>query len=318
MSIANASNAPAVSVIIPCYKAARTLGVALDSVLAQTVQDFEIICVDDGSPDDSAALVFERSRTEPRIKLIRQANGGVSKARNTGIAVARGAYIATLDADDIWNPVFLERSIGHLQDNPDVGVCFTQMRFLAPEGHPTGERTRAQVAGLAAEHFLESNPTSSCSALLARRAVFVDAGLYDEGMRRAEDQEWLLRVALTRWKISGIDATLADYRNSPAGLASDLDGMLTGFELVLDRARNYAPALVQTTENSARAGILMYLARRALRLKHGRAAARAYAYRAIAADRSILFRKPTQVFGLLTVAAVPGLPQIVLGRRAAA
>ena len=318
MPISTQKENPSVSVVIPCYKAASTLGAALDGVLAQTIQDFEIICVDDGSPDDGAAQVFERSRAEPRIKLIRQANGGVSKARNVGIAAARGAYIATLDADDVWNPVFLERSIGHLQNNPDVGVCFTQMRFLAPNGVPTGEKTRAQTAGLGASHFLEGNPTSSCSALVARRAVFDEAGLYDEGMRRAEDQEWLLRVALTRWKISGIDEALADYRNSPAGLASDLDGMLAGFELVLDRARGYAPALANSGENSARAGILMYLARRALRLRHGQAAARSYALRAIEADRSILLRKPAQMLGLLTVAAIPGLPQIVLGRRAAA
>src|SRR3954469_10276808 len=98
---------PEVSVVIPAYNAAQTVGTAVDSVLAQTFADLELIVVDDGSRDDTAAVV--RARDAPRGKLVRSSNQGVAAARNRGLALASGAFVAFLDADDAWQPTKLER-----------------------------------------------------------------------------------------------------------------------------------------------------------------------------------------------------------------
>src|SRR5262245_39908172 len=102
---------PNVSVVIPSYNSAAYLPAAIDSVLAQTARDLEVIVVDDGSTDDTPDVV---ARYGPPVRGIRQANAGVAAARNRGIAEARGRYIAFLDADDTWEPVKLERQLGEL------------------------------------------------------------------------------------------------------------------------------------------------------------------------------------------------------------
>src|SRR3954469_12256948 len=98
---------PEVSVVIPAYNAAQTVGAAVDSVLAQTFGDFELIVVDDGSRDDTAEVV--RARKDPRVNCVRTENGGVSAARNRGLDLAAGSLVAFLDADDAWQPAKLER-----------------------------------------------------------------------------------------------------------------------------------------------------------------------------------------------------------------
>lgn len=117
---------PTVSVIIPCYRQAEFLTEALASVEYQTRDDWEAIVIDDGSPDETAA-VAERAiaRLGSRVRLIRQANSGVAAARNAGIAAAKGRYIVPLDADDRIHPEFIARTVGLLEDDPSVGVAYT-------------------------------------------------------------------------------------------------------------------------------------------------------------------------------------------------
>lgn len=92
---------PKVSIIVPVYKTEAYIAECLDSVLAQTYQDFEVICVDDGSPDNSVEIIKEYSKNDPRISYVRQENAGLSAARNTGIRNAKGEYILPLDSDDM-------------------------------------------------------------------------------------------------------------------------------------------------------------------------------------------------------------------------
>lgn len=113
-----------ISVIIPVYKAEPYLAACVESVLAQTYQDFEIILVDDGSPDNCPRMCDEFAARDSRIRVIHKENGGLSSARNAGIEAAKGEYLAFLDSDDLWTPVFLERLYAALtQTGADFAVC---------------------------------------------------------------------------------------------------------------------------------------------------------------------------------------------------
>jgi len=114
---------PLVSVIIPTYNYGQYIADALESILAQTVRDFEVVVVDDGSTDNTREVVARF--TDPRVRLLHQENGGTASARNLGRREARGAFIAWLDADDLWKPVFLERMLGVLEGEPELGHCFS-------------------------------------------------------------------------------------------------------------------------------------------------------------------------------------------------
>ena len=118
---------PTVSVVIPCYDQARYLPDAVGSVVAQTYTDWEIVVVDDGSPDDTAAVAARlASDFGDRIRILRQANAGLASARNAGVVAARGRYILPLDADDMIEPTMLERAVGTLTAAPGVAVAFAQ------------------------------------------------------------------------------------------------------------------------------------------------------------------------------------------------
>lgn len=112
-----------VSIITPCYNGSRYIGETIESVLAQTYTDWEMIIVDDGSKDDSAEIVRGYADRDSRIRLIVQPNGGSANARNHGIREAGGRYIALLDADDLWNPDFLSEQVAFLNEKKAAVVC---------------------------------------------------------------------------------------------------------------------------------------------------------------------------------------------------
>jgi glycosyltransferase involved in cell wall biosynthesis len=124
-----------VSVLIPTYNRAYCLPRAIDSALAQTYPHVEILVVDDGSTDTTADLVRERYGCDERVRSVRQANGGVSAARNHGLRLARGDYVAFLDSDDVWKPWKLQVQIACLQHFPAAGMIWSDMEAVNPEGH---------------------------------------------------------------------------------------------------------------------------------------------------------------------------------------
>ncbi len=113
-------NSPLVSVVIPAYNAAQTLKATVQSVFEQTVQDFEIVIVDDGSKDDTLKVAQSIADSDSRVKVISQPNGGAAAARNTAVRATTGKYLALLDADDLWVAHKLERQIEFLEKNPSV------------------------------------------------------------------------------------------------------------------------------------------------------------------------------------------------------
>ena len=119
---------PTVSIVMPVWKSERYIAEAVKSVLGQTFEAFELLIVDDGSPDGSLDIC--RAFSDPRIRYLRQENRGLAAARNTGLRHARGEFIAFLDSDDIWEPEKLERHVAHLRSSPGVGVSFCYSVFV--------------------------------------------------------------------------------------------------------------------------------------------------------------------------------------------
>jgi glycosyltransferase involved in cell wall biosynthesis len=123
-----------VSVVIPSYNRAYCVAATIDSALAQTHGNMEILLVDDGSSDGTRELIAERYRDEPRVRYIHQANAGVSAARNHGLRMARGQYVALLDSDDIWLPWKIEAQLRCLAAFPTAGMIWTDMDAIGPDG----------------------------------------------------------------------------------------------------------------------------------------------------------------------------------------
>ncbi|MFN3776080.1 glycosyltransferase family 2 protein [Sphingomonas parapaucimobilis] len=131
---------PRITVALSVYNNAGYLAQALDSILAQTFADFELVIVDDGSTDGSAAIIDCYAATDPRIRVIRQANQGLVASLNHIMAVARGPYIARMDGDDVALPERFARQVGFLDANPDHGVIGTQIWTIDARGHHRSEQ----------------------------------------------------------------------------------------------------------------------------------------------------------------------------------
>lgn len=267
---------PLVSVVIPLYNSAATVRATLDSVLAQTYPQLEILVVDDGSTDAGPSIC--RSYDDPRIRLIQQANRGLAGARNTGIRHATGSILAFVDSDDLWMPEKIERHVQHLTSRPAVGVSYSCSAFIDAGGQPLGIYQTPALHGITPELILCRNPISNGSCVVLRREVLdgirFEANLYgttesywfDDSFRQSEDIECWLRIALqTAWSIEGIPDALTLYRVSSGGLSANIEKQFASWQRVLDKTAAYAPELVRLHGERALGYQLRYLARRSIR-----------------------------------------------------
>ena len=209
---------PAVSVIIPAYNCSAFLPATLDSALAQTYHDLEIIVVDDGSTDDTPARLGPYFS---RITYIRQTNKGVSAARNAGIRAARGEFLAFLDADDVWVPEKLALQVPLLAD-PAVGIVYSDFSVHYADGTALASylagRPLAQE-GWIAENYIQSRFFLP-SCMVVRRSAVEECGLFDEDLRASEDFELFARVCL-RWQARRVDQPLTRRREEGHNLTAD-------------------------------------------------------------------------------------------------
>ncbi len=311
-----------VSVIIPIYKVENYIADTVRSVLEQTYQNFELLIVDDGSPDGSVAVC--QQFTDPRIKVIRQNNRGLAGARNTGIRHAQGDYLALLDGDDLWLPNKLEKHVDHLDEFPNVGVSFSRSAFINEAGSPLGTYTMPKLQQIEPSDLLIDNPIGNGSAAILRRetmaAIAFESNLngseetsyFDEHFRQAEDLECWLRVAIqTEWQIAGIPDALTLYRVNSEGLSANLLKQFDFLEAVIEKTRTYAPELIAQWEKPTRAYSLRYLARSAVRMKSGSTATNLM-HRALSNHWKMILEQPRRTLLTLGAAYVLNLlPQSV-------
>lgn len=190
------SAAPLISVVVPVHNAARYLVAALDSIRVQTERDFELIVVDDGSTDASLSLLRDFSRIEPRLRLISRANTGIVGALNDGLAIARGEFIARMDADDIALPRRFAAQVAYLRANHDCVAVGTDVFYTDPEGqrlvrhHPPLDHASIFTQLLEGNGGALIHPT-----LMLRRTDLVRLGGYRAEFNFIEDLDLYLRLA---------------------------------------------------------------------------------------------------------------------------
>lgn len=177
-----------VSVVIPCYNQAVYLSETLDSVLEQTYQDWEIVLVNDGSPDNTEEVAKMYMEKDDRIRYVYKENGGLSSARNVGIHEAKGQYILPLDSDDIIKPTYMELAMQVFEKNPSYKVVYCQGMLFGKINYPwKSQKWRSYKSLLARNPFF-------CSAFF-RKSDCLAAGGYDENMRTGfEDWEFFIRL----------------------------------------------------------------------------------------------------------------------------
>ena len=294
---------PRVSVVLPIYNAAAHLTGTLQTVLAQSLQEWELIAVDDGSTDCSADIVNEWARRDSRVQLLCQANAGVSIARNRAVAESRAPLIAFLDADDLWHPDKLLTHVDRHRSAPLLGVSYARVGFLNAAGRPTGRVASQPKVPLQPADLLCENATTTTSNWVVRREIFQMLGGFAEEMRYSEDLEWLLRVACDgRWRIELIEQVLTYYRTSESGLSSNLQCMEQGWLHLIRAARCYAPCLVEKEFAAAQAVHLRYLAHRSLRLHSDPAEGLDFLLRAMRSSPRRLLQQPSRT--LITAIAL--------------
>lgn len=203
-------NPPLVSVLLPVYNGAPWLRETLDSMLLQTLTDFEIIAINDGSKDDSLTVL--QSYNDPRIRVVDQVNQGLAATLNTAIALARGRYFARQDQDDLSMPQRLARQVEFMNSHPDIGVVGTWAEIIDTDGTAIGIHKHPEHSAALAEFLLWNNPFVH-SSLMFRRTVFETVGGYstDRNRQPPEDYELLSRVARI-WKTANIPEVLHRYR----------------------------------------------------------------------------------------------------------
>ena len=295
---------PIVSVVVPMYNVEKYITQCLKSILAQTYSNFEVICVDDGCTDNTLAkvLAFE----DERIRIVHQQNKGLAAARNTGINAAVGIYIALLDSDDFWAPRKLEKHITHLQDNPDVGVSYSQSLFVDDDGKPLGIGQFPKINNIEARDILCRNPVGNGSAAVIRRRTLAEIGeidleqkrfcanYFDPHFKQSEDIECWLRIALnTQWKFAGIAEPLTFYRVNNQGLSANIEKQQASWHEVMRKNLREHQVFFRRWMPLAEAYQKRYLARRAVQSGEGFKAL-SLIHQALLRDPRILLQEPVR------------------------
>jgi glycosyltransferase involved in cell wall biosynthesis len=213
---------PAVSILIPCYNAQETISQALESLICQTLQDFEIILVDDGSNDSTLVILSEWARRDARFHIFTQPHAGIISALNLGLKYCRSPYIARMDSDDISHPQRLEQQVIYLEAHPEVSLVSCLV-----EGYPfeqVREGFRIYIAWLNSlvsdedirrEIFVES-PFAHPSVMLRKDRLYEAGGYQENGW--AEDYDLWLRLYIRGARFAKLDQALLSWRESPGRL----------------------------------------------------------------------------------------------------
>ena len=211
---------PRVSVIIPTFDRGGFLEEAVDSVLAQTFTDFELVVVDDGSTDDTRERLQRFGR---RVTCVHQPNRGVSAARNTGVARSSGDLIALLDSDDLWRPAKLARQVAFFEDHPEAQICQTEEIWIRRGQRVNPRKRHRKPSGWIFEPSLALCLVSP-SAVMMRRGLLEAAGGFDESLPACEDYDLWLRIS-RHSPIHLIDDPLVVKRGGHTGQLSAAPGL---------------------------------------------------------------------------------------------
>jgi glycosyltransferase involved in cell wall biosynthesis len=228
---------PLVSVVIPAFNASKTLAATLRSAAAQTYTALEILIVDDGSSDETAAIARAFCAEDPRVTLLCQPNSGVSIARNNGIAAATGEWVAPLDADDLWHPSKIELQVEAALNSPEQpGLVYCWFHNIDEQDRVIGSSEGYEVRGRALDRMMLFNFVGNGSCPLIHRQALAAVGGYATSFGDAggcEDFELQLRLA-AKFPIEVVPEYLVGYRIAAGSMSSNHDRMHRSWQRSLD------------------------------------------------------------------------------------
>ena len=238
-----------VSVVIPTFNYGRWVAEAVDSALQQTLPPLEVIVVDDGSTDETAAVLAAYG---DRIRLIRQTNQGPAMARNAGIAAARGDYVAFLDADDVWKPRKLELQMARFNGGPPLGFVHCGVETFDAAGNTLGVQLAGREGRVAAgllrlDTDVVAGPGSS---IVFPKAVADEIGGFDASLPCSEDWDFCYRIA-ARYPVGYVAEPLVRYRLHGGGIHMHIDGMERGMLQAFEKAFASPDPAVQALRKEA-------------------------------------------------------------------
>lgn len=227
---------PTVSIVIPTYNHASFVGHAIQSVLQQEYQDYEIIVVDDGSQDHTATVVAAFGE---KVRYLWQENSGLSAARNRGIGAAKGKLIGLLDADDLYKPHFLSTLVPIIESHRDIDAIYCTCQFVDGENNPLFQKTEKIVPPAQLYNSLLNGNFIVPLCMLAHKYCYERVGLFDKNLQGCADWDMWLRMA-KEYTILGVNHNLARYRVLPQSMSSDPIHMLHDRLRVLEKHQGVA------------------------------------------------------------------------------
>jgi glycosyltransferase involved in cell wall biosynthesis len=296
---------PKFSVVIPTYNAAPFIADTLNSVLAQTDPDFEVIVVNDGSTDNSREIVA--SFNDPRIKIVDRVNGGLATARNTGIWASTGELVAFIDADDRWLPGKLAAHRLALDIHPEASVSYDWAAFMDEAGNLTGLYMSQSRRIVTHQDLMIKNYLGNGSTFVVRRSVLIEHEGFDQTLARSEDRELWVRLTYYGHKIQLVPQVLTEYRQHRHSFTADTSSMLQGLEALFDRINRYAPQSVIKYKPLARACMHRWIARAAF-VDHNYETARDHMRQSLAASIWVLWYDPRALLTFTAIAMQSILP----------
>lgn len=233
---------PLVSVVIPVFNGEKTIRETIESVLNQTLTDFELLVINDGSQDGTLDIV-ERI-PDSRIQVFSYPNAGQSTSRNRGIEIAKGDYISFIDADDLWTPDKLEAQLQALQANPKAGVAYSWTDWIDESSQLLGKGSYNTEQGAVFTKLLLNDFVANGSNVLIRRQALTEVGGFDPSVTPAEDWDLWLRLA-ARYEFVAVRSPQILYRISPNSASFNVWKMEASSLQVIDKAFAVAPESLQ-------------------------------------------------------------------------
>jgi glycosyltransferase involved in cell wall biosynthesis len=225
---------PEVSIVVPAYNAGQTLAQTLASIMAQTVDDYEVIVVDDGSSDDTAQVAAQAQAQDSRVTVVSTANGGVARARNRGIAETTGSFVAFLDADDLWRPTKLAEQLERFAADPSAGVCVTAATRIDDLSREVDSMRMENTDDTCAALLLRSMVAGCISSGVVRRSLIEAVGGFDPAFSQCADWDLWLRLS-RQSRFSLIDEDLVLYRTHSGNMSSNVSLLERDTFAVLDK-----------------------------------------------------------------------------------
>ena len=252
---------PLVSVVIPVFNGEKTIQETIESVLNQTLTDFELLVINDGSQDGTLEIV-ERI-PDSRIQVFSYPNAGQSTSRNRGIEIAKGDYISFIDADDLWTPDKLEAQLQALQANPKAGVAYSWTDWIDESSQLLGKGSHNTEQGEVFTKLLLNDFVANGSNVLIRRDALTEVGGFDPSVTPAEDWDLWLRLA-ARYEFVAVRSPQILYRISPNSASFNVWKMESSSLQVIDKAFAVAPESLQYLKQQCLGNRYKYLTFKAI------------------------------------------------------